>query len=180
MSVVVKDRICRQCGRSFSGGPRAWYCPECRYVRRKASAERYRAKGRKADRPLGSIDRCVVCGKDYTVKSARQKYCPDCAYDAVRAVDRPESRRWLAEHKGDYYPARNDKRRARRYCIVCGRIITAKTCTVTCESKDCKLERRKQTQMAAEARRNGEKPPKDYVSMRPSRHKKSEGLKNDR
>lgn len=27
---VVRLRTCRECGSQFYGGPRAWYCPECR------------------------------------------------------------------------------------------------------------------------------------------------------
>ena len=65
MAVVIKDRVCRQCGAVFQGGPRAWYCPEC-------------------------------------------------AYDAVREVDRPASRAWNQAHKDTYYPAKNAKRNAER------------------------------------------------------------------
>ena len=111
MAVVVKPRICRQCGAVFDGGPRAWYCPACRLVRSREADARKRKKGRKAARPLGGIDKCTVCGKEYVVKSGRQKYCPDCAYEAVRKVDRPASRAWNQANKETYYPARNEKRR---------------------------------------------------------------------
>ena len=112
MAVVVKDRTCRQCGAVFSGGPRAWYCPACRSVRAKEADRRRKASG--IARPLGSTDICTVCGKPYVVRSSRQKYCPDCAYEAVRAVDRPASRAWNQAHKATYYPARNAKRNAQR------------------------------------------------------------------
>lgn len=114
MAVVVKTRICRQCGASFEGGPRAWYCPDCRAIRRKESAARRRAKGLKADRPLGSIDYCTRCGGQYVVKNARQKYCPECAHDALREIDRQASREWNQSHKDTYYPAKNAKRNAER------------------------------------------------------------------
>lgn len=114
MAVVVMPRTCRECGAVFDGGPRAWYCPACRLARQREADARRRAKGRKADRPLGSTDKCTVCGKDYVVKPARQKYCPECAYDAVREVDRPASRAWNREHKDTYYPAKNEKRRKER------------------------------------------------------------------
>lgn len=180
MSVVVKDRICRQCGRSFPGGPRAWYCPECRYVRRLESAARFRAKGNKADRPLGSLDKCVVCGKEYIVNSSRQKYCHDCAYEAVREVDKPESRRWNSEHKETYYPAKNAKRKVQRYCIICGAPITSKTCTVTCDNPDCKLERKRQRQRAADAKRGGYAPPPNYTPTKRSGNKRMEGTMTDK
>lgn len=112
MAVVVKDRTCRQCGAVFRGGPRAWYCPSCRSERQREQNRRHKAKG--PDRPIGSTDICVVCGKPYIVNGSRQKYCPDCAYDAVRAVDRPSSRAWNQAHKDTYYPARNAKRNAQR------------------------------------------------------------------
>lgn len=111
MAVVMLPRTCRQCGAVFDGGPRAWYCPTCRRERAKEANRRHRAKGRVADRPLGSTDKCVRCGKEYTVRSARQKYCPDCAYEGIQEADRPMSRKWNQEHKDTYYPARNAKRR---------------------------------------------------------------------
>lgn len=111
MSNVVRPRICRQCGATFDGGPRAWYCPACRELRKREALTKYRKKGRKADRPLGSVDKCVRCGAEYVVKSARQKYCPDCAYEGVREADRPMSRAWNQAHKDTYYPAKNAKRR---------------------------------------------------------------------
>ena len=112
MAVVVKDRTCRQCGAVFQGGPRAWYCPSCREERQRESSRRHKANG--TARPLGSTDYCAVCGKPYIVNSARQRYCADCAYDAVRAVDRPASRAWNQAHKDTYYPAKNAKRNAQR------------------------------------------------------------------
>ena len=112
MAVVVKDRVCRQCGAVFPGGPRAWYCPSCRAERQRESSRRHKANG--TARPLGSTDYGAVCGKPYIVNSARQRYCADCAYDAVRAVDRPASRAWNQAHKDTYYPAKNAKRNAQR------------------------------------------------------------------
>lgn len=162
MAVVIKARICRQCGASFAGGPRAWYCPQCRAARKKDASARFRRKGRKADRPLDSIDRCVRCGAEYAVKSARQKYCPGCAYEAVREVDRPASRAWNQDHKDTYYPAKNAKRRKDRYCIICGALITAKTATITC-SPACKAERTRQRNRATYAKRRGKQPPDDYM-----------------
>lgn len=114
MAVVVKDRVCRLCGVVFPGGPRAWYCPACREERKREAQRRFRAKGRKADRQIGSTDTCTRCGKEYIVNSARQKYCPDCSYDGVREVDRAASLKWNKSHKDTYYPERNEKRRCER------------------------------------------------------------------
>ena len=162
MAVVVKERVCRQCGARFPGGPRAWYCPDCRLARRREADRRYREKGRKADRPLGSTDICERCGKPYVVKSARQRYCPACAYEAVREADRPASRAWNQAHKAEYYPAKNASRRKERFCVICGAPITAKTSTITC-SPACKQRRNRQRNQAAEARRAGKPVPEWYV-----------------
>ena len=69
----MRDRICRQCGMSFYGGPRAWYCPSCRTERARERNRNFVA----AARPIGSTDKCAVCGKEYIVKAGRQKYCPE-------------------------------------------------------------------------------------------------------
>lgn len=170
MAVVVKDRTCRQCGALFQGGPRAWYCPSCRAERKKEATRRYKKKEH-PDRPIGSVDKCVICGKEYTVNSARQKYCPDCAHEAVRVIDRQQSIRWNQENRDTYYAGRNEKRRAKRFCVICGAPITAKTVTITCENPACKLERKRQRQAASDARRNGKEPPADYKPTRISHPK---------
>lgn len=36
---IYDNRICKECGIKFSGGPRAWYCPNCRKERQKKQAE---------------------------------------------------------------------------------------------------------------------------------------------
>lgn len=174
-SVIVKDRICQQCGRSFSGGPRARYCLECRHERRLEQDARRRARGYRAERPLGSIDHCVVCGKEYIVNGGLQKYCPDCAYEAIREADRPMSRKWTQEHKETYYPQRNERRRSQRCCVICGKPITSKTSTVTCEDPACKLERKRQRQRAADAKRGGYAPPKNYTPTKRSGSPKEKG-----
>lgn len=89
---TIRFRVCRECGQTFPGGPRAWYCPECRAKRKKEQKHRYQTAG--PVRPIGSTDTCVVCGKPYTVDSGRQKYCPDCAEAAVKAVVRPRKRKY--------------------------------------------------------------------------------------
>lgn len=91
-------RSCRQCGIEFMGGPRAWYCPECRLERKRAADRKCKQKIRQnghSDRPLGSVDKCIACGKTYIVESARQKYCKDCAPEQYKIVDREQSRGWL-------------------------------------------------------------------------------------
>lgn len=76
------------------GGPRAFYCPNCRRIRQREANERARKRGG-ATRPIGSIDKCKLCGAEYVVNSGRQKYCSDeCQREAVLA--------WQREHKKGY------------------------------------------------------------------------------
>ena len=108
MRVNIANRICRQCGKTFLGGYHAWYCPECREERKRETDARFRAK-HGADRPLGSIDHCDVCGGEYIVANWSQKYCPSCAPDAIRETARIAALRRLREHK---VPARNARQGA--------------------------------------------------------------------
>ena len=96
LNTVVKIRTCQDCGIEFHGGPRARRCPHCA---RKAQQEVNRqCKKSGANRPLGSIDKCVICGKEYTVVSGRQKYCSG-------ACQRKGVLEWQREHKRGYNKA---------------------------------------------------------------------------
>lgn len=35
-------RICQGCGKTFLGGPRAWYCEDCREERKKKQLKEFR------------------------------------------------------------------------------------------------------------------------------------------
>ena len=154
MAVVVKDRACRQCGATFLGGPRAWYCPSCRLERRREADRKYKAHG--TSRPLGSIGLCVVCGKPYTVNSSRQKYCPVCAPDAVRAVDQAQSRAWNEQNATpEYRRALRDKAAISRKCVICGTEFRPKTPSITC-SPECSQELKKRRAREYEAEHRAE------------------------
>lgn len=137
---VVRNRTCRGCGAVFPGGPRAWYCPSCRVRRMREASARFRANGRVSDRPMGSIDHCVICGAEYVVKSARQKYCPSCAPAAVRAVDRVASSEW-ARINIDMAQRTAERRAAAAEisCVICGKTFTPHSAARTC-SPDCSAE----------------------------------------
>ena len=97
---TLRDRVCRTCGAIFSGGPRAWYCPDCRAERTKKTNREYKARAKAGNaRQIGGTDICQICGKEYTVTGGLQRYCPQCAPDAVREIDRAQSREWMAEHR---------------------------------------------------------------------------------
>ena len=94
-SSTLRPRVCRTCGRTFDGGPRAWYCPECRAIRRREQGRAGQARvAAGTTRKLGSTGVCEICGKEYIVSSGLQRYCPGCAPDAVREIDRAQARAW--------------------------------------------------------------------------------------
>lgn len=141
---IVRPRTCRQCGKEFQGGPRAWYCPECREQRRKNSDrswQRDKRAGIPTGRLLGSIDHCEICGKEYIVKSSRQRYCLGCADEAVKAVDRNQSLKYYVNAKSTDNPIRNERRRVKgKICVVCGKEFpcdgtSRNTCSPECAKK---------------------------------------------
>lgn len=67
--MAIYDRVCRTCGVSFRGGPRAWYCPDCRRERERERKKHYNSSG--FARHIGQIDICLNCGKEYTVDAER-------------------------------------------------------------------------------------------------------------
>lgn len=136
---TLRTRMCKQCGTEFFGGPRAWYCSDCRYERRREQARKFREKKAKGlvERPLGSIDHCEVCGAEYVVQSARQRYCKACAPERYREVDREQSRGWLkravAKHGQDYFDDHLTRKRKswhkhndkEHICPMCGEVAPA-------------------------------------------------------
>lgn len=149
---VVRPRVCRQCGATFSGGPRAWYCPDCRLDRRREADARHKRNG--TVRPIGSMDTCAQCGSAYTVNGARQKYCPACADSAVKAVVRPMKAAYNAAHKDDIAAYKLAMQRDRKICVICGEVFDNGRPTVTC-SPACAAEQRKRNQKRADDKRSG-------------------------
>lgn len=138
-STTIRPRVCRACGVTFPGGPRAWYCPSCRAERQRAHdlAYKRRAKAGTA-RKIGSEDICEICGGAYVVTSGLQRYCPACAPDAIREIDRQQSIAW---NRANITP---EQRRAERQassapmlCAVCGKPFVPDSSGHTC-SKECK------------------------------------------
>lgn len=133
---IYDNRICRTCGAQFSGGPRAWYCPECRRERERIRKKRYN-RGEFA-RHIGQKDLCENCGNEYTVESGLQKYCPDCARIMHKKLDAEQSLDYYRRNKESINPARNERRRIpEARCVICGkdfrRVGQAKTCSPECQ-----------------------------------------------
>lgn len=155
-SAPIRDRVCRQCGVTFSGGPRAWYCPTCRAERRREAGKRNKKTG--TARPLGSTDICKRCGKEYIVEGGRQMYCKDCAEIAVKEKVREHKREYNAENRDALNDHKREVRVDRKVCVICGAVFDADTPTVTC-SDACAAKLRKLRQDEADIRRGKRKSP---------------------
>jgi predicted DNA-binding transcriptional regulator AlpA len=136
---MIQDRTCRECGCSFEGGPRAYYCQTCREERRRRQNTEGKAKARKGlTRKLGSIDTCQRCKNEYTVNSGLQRFCPDCQPQHTLEYDRETSLPFYHEHKERINPVRNERRRVgERNCDWCGNPYNQVNSQLTC-SDECK------------------------------------------
>lgn len=162
LDTVVKIRICQDCGVEFYGGPRARRCPECAYRAQRENDRRHKKTGTK--RPLGGIDKCVICGREYTVKSGRQKYCSACQREGVLA--------WQREHKRGYDKASGQdvkkmerRKKAKKICVYCLRTFTSDTSTNVC-SDYCRREQSKITQCIADINRGYRRNYEKYINKR--------------
>ena len=147
---VLKPRTCCQCGAVFSGGPRARYCPDCRAERKRAADRRCRANG--PERPIGSVDKCTICGTEYIVRSGLQRYCDGCADSAIKAIDRAAGIAYYADNRDAIKARRAELRKDRKVCVICGAVFDPGSPAVTC-SDACAAELRRQRQREADRRR---------------------------
>ena len=91
----ILPRVCRECGRSFLGGPRAWYCPECREERRRKQDREFKERKRAGKViPNGSLLKCEICGRKIVKKSGLQRFCGECAAEHLKKIDNQQSLRW--------------------------------------------------------------------------------------
>lgn len=151
LDTVVRIRTCQDCGVEFFGGPRARRCPGCAHEAQKEVNRRFKRNGG-AIRPLGSIDRCTICGKEYTVVSGRQKYCSDdCRRKGVLE--------WQRKHKKGYNKASGQdvkkqerRKRAQKVCVYCLQQFKSNTSTNLC-SDYCRVEQKKISQCKSDIKR---------------------------
>ena len=103
---------CRECGNAFEGGPRAWYCPDCRKIRRRES-DRKSAERQKIGLSvkLGSKMTCEMCGKECIRNSANQRLCSDCSKINLLTVDRQQAIEYYHKNKDIINPKRNEFRK---------------------------------------------------------------------
>ena len=132
----LRPRQCRTCGTTFPGGPRAWYCPDCREARRTASASAYRERKRAGNvREIGSTDVCVNCGGPYVVIGGNQRFCRKCAPEMIRELDKEQGMAYYNKNKDGINPSRRAARRKDNFCDTCGKPIPAVGGKLFCQ--DC-------------------------------------------
>ena len=136
---VIRIRTCQDCGVKFYGGPRARRCPDCAYKAQQGTSRQHKKTG--AKRPLGSLDKCAICGKEYIVVSGRQKYCSD-------ACQRKGVMEWQRAHKRGYSKASGQdikkqerRKQVQKICVYCSRVFTSDTSTNVC-SDYCRREQK--------------------------------------
>lgn len=163
LDTVVKIRTCKDCGIEFYGGPRARRCPDCAYKAQQETGRRHKKTGTK--RPLGSIDKCVICGAEYTVVSGRQKYCSDsCQRKGVLAWQR-EHKRGYNKTSGQDIKKTERRKQAQKICVYCLRTFTSDKPTNTC-SDYCRREQGKITQCVSDINRGYNRDYDKYIIKR--------------
>lgn len=163
LDTVIKVRTCQECGVEFYGGPRARRCPGCAYKAQQETSRRHKRAGTK--RPIGSTDKCVICGQEYTVTSGRQKYCSDaCMQIGVKG--------WQKDHKKGYNKKsgqdvkKQELRKAQeKICIYCLRSFKSNTSTNLC-SDNCRSEQTKLRQCEADIKRGYNRDLQKYLDGR--------------
>ena len=104
-------RICRTCGLSFEGGPRAWYCPTCREERVRQQLLDYKhRKSRGLTRKIGETYRCEACGGTYILSGGLQRYCDICAPIQYKSLDNSQSRAWNSAHPNEIRQSKESAR----------------------------------------------------------------------
>ena len=138
---MIQNRICKQCNIIFAGGPRAYYCPDCRLERTKATNRDYKTRKKNGNvREIGSIDICKRCGEKYTVNGGLQEYCLKCKKEHALEHDRSTGLKFYHLHKEQINPIRNLRRQIGPVkCWWCGKkFITHNrklTCSTECSNK---------------------------------------------
>lgn len=150
---VYRQHICEDCGSPFWGYPRSKRCPDCQCKVERQRKRRQNKYG--AIRPLGSIDQCESCGKDYVVNSGLQRYCKACAEAAILANTRAHKRAYNAANPDIINKARQ-LRSGNGVCAVCGGLLPKGIVAVTC-SPECAAEQLRRNRQKAERNRTEKK-----------------------
>lgn len=155
---VFRDRICIDCGATFTGYPKSKRCPNCQ-----ADANRKRNKAFKRIGPkrlLGSTDICALCGGEYIVESGMQRYCKKCSAQAVAENVREHKRAYMQDNADAFRPAKEANRSYNKVCLICGKVFDTGNPSVTC-SPACEAKLKTLRQNEADFRRGKRKLPPD-------------------
>lgn len=128
----LRPRTCRECGATFDGGPRAWYCPRCRAERQAQQNREYHERKKRGNtRKIGQKYPCEICGKMYVLSSGLQRYCVDCAKEHLKEIDNVQSREWNKDHPEQMAKHKqNEKARNEEIKKEVKQIIKAKTSVI--------------------------------------------------
>lgn len=149
---MMRRKVCMDCGVEFVGYPISKRCPDCAKKANNESVKKSKIAQRAGTaRKIGNAYPCAMCGKEYTLVSANQKYCPDCRDAAYKEVDRACTKRWRSQ-EGNMDKIYASRHRA-RVCVICGKPITSKHATVTCGNPECIKARRREWYKEMKARK---------------------------
>lgn len=112
MSGIKKNmlpRTCKECGNTFQGGPRAWYCPACRIERQRNQNRLFKQRKKSGEVvPIGSVISCVDCGKQFIKEGGQHVRCPECAAKHLKQIDNKQSQDWKKQNHEKYLEAKRD------------------------------------------------------------------------
>lgn len=111
----ITDKVCKNCGITFSGGPRAWYCPDCRQERaKKANRDHKMRKRLGISRKVGDWQTCIDCGRKYAYYIGASERCPECSKKYGQMIDREKSKEWNKANREKYLKTKREHEKRKR------------------------------------------------------------------
>lgn len=145
-------KTCRDCGIKFVGYSNEGRCPRCVEAASQESYRRYLDKG--TQRPLGSTDKCVLCGKEYAVKSGRQKYCSEKCRRKVSIPKQREYQRIYIRTSERAAELKQRRKQVTKICVYCLRPFKINNGSSTNVCSDyCRAEHKKIKQYESDVKR---------------------------
>lgn len=124
---LYREKACIDCGLVVRMHIKSKRCSACQAdADRRNDREHKQAKARGHTRLIGSMDICQKCGKPYKVEGGRQRYCKDCAPEAVLANVREAAKQRYTityatpESKAIRQEKRHVEWQVERMCKQCG------------------------------------------------------------
>lgn len=154
---------CADCGVDVELPPKSFRCRDCQKKVNKDNNKLFRQRG--AKRPLGSTDICVICQKEYTVISGKQKYCSKaCQNKGVKSVVKEVKKEY--NQRTEVKVKKQERRKEQIHiCIYCLQKFKTNKPINTC-SDFCKAEQKKLIQAYADVSRGQKRNVKKYEDAR--------------